>query len=168
MIIHSTTLDTEAKVKAQYGGTAWMRHGDYVLRGASSGVTPHSATKTGGNDTHTITELELPSHTHTIPPLSGTAASAGDHVHKLQASAGGTGAAYWQPKLEYGLNVNQMQTESAGAHTHTVTTTASTTGSAGNGCKPAAGVRCRISYPGTSPRSAALSPLPRSLFRRQP
>lgn len=52
MVIHSTTLDTEAKVKAQYGGTTWIQHSGYFLRGAASGVTANDATKTGGNDTH--------------------------------------------------------------------------------------------------------------------
>ena len=43
MIIMSTTLDTEAKVKAIYGGTTWIQHSGYFLRGASSGVTANSA-----------------------------------------------------------------------------------------------------------------------------
>lgn len=59
MIIHSTTLDTEAKVKAFYGGTTWIRHSGYVLRGATSGVTANSATKTGGNDNAVVV-----SHAH--------------------------------------------------------------------------------------------------------
>lgn len=50
MIIHSTTFDTEAKVKAFYGGTKWIQHSGYVLRGSTSGVVANSATKTGGND----------------------------------------------------------------------------------------------------------------------
>ena len=63
MIIHSTTLDTEAKVKAIYGGTKWIRHSGYVLRGASSGVTANDATKTGGNDNAVVVK-----HTHTQQP----------------------------------------------------------------------------------------------------
>ena len=38
-IIESTTLNTMAKVIAQYGGTTWIRHTDYMLRGATSSVT---------------------------------------------------------------------------------------------------------------------------------
>ena len=52
MIIHSTTLDTEAKVIAQYGGTTWIQHSGYMLMGATSGVTANDAAKTGGSDTH--------------------------------------------------------------------------------------------------------------------
>lgn len=65
MIIHSTTLNTEAKVKAIYGSnTSWIQHSGYVLRGATSGVVANSATKTGGEDTHILTVNEIPSHRH--------------------------------------------------------------------------------------------------------
>ena len=50
MIIHSTKLSTAAQVKAVYGGTTWISHSGYILRGATSGVTANSATKTGGTD----------------------------------------------------------------------------------------------------------------------
>ena len=65
MIIHSTTLDTMAKVKSMYGGTTWIQHSGYMLCGASSSVTANSAVKDGGETTHTLTESEMPSHTHT-------------------------------------------------------------------------------------------------------
>ena len=61
MIIHSTKFDTEAKVKAFYGGTKWIKHSGYFLRGASSGVVANSATKTGGSD-----DAVLVSHYHTV------------------------------------------------------------------------------------------------------
>lgn len=64
MIIHSTKLDTMAKVVAFYGGTTWIQHSGYMLRGATSGVTANSATKTGGADTVTITTNQMPSHYH--------------------------------------------------------------------------------------------------------
>lgn len=61
MIIHSTKFDTEAKVKAFYGGTKWIRHSGYVLRGATSGVVANSATKTGGNDNAVVID-----HNHNV------------------------------------------------------------------------------------------------------
>jgi hypothetical protein len=61
MIIHSTKLSTEALVIAQYGGTRWLPHSGYFLRGATSGVTDNSATKTGGNDNAVVVQ-----HSHAL------------------------------------------------------------------------------------------------------
>lgn len=65
MIIHTTTLDTMAKVIAVYGGTTWIQHSGYMLRGATSGVTSNNAVSDGGEATHTLTVDEMPQHTHT-------------------------------------------------------------------------------------------------------
>ena len=81
MVIHSTTLNTEAKVKAYYGGTKWIQHSGYVLRGATSGVTSNSATKTGGNDNAT-----LPSHAH-----SGVFSIKGSGVDTVGLQSGNIG-----------------------------------------------------------------------------
>lgn len=61
MIIHSTTLDTEAKVKAIYGGTTWVKIEGQFLLGASS---THAVNSTGGEETHTLTIDEIPPHSH--------------------------------------------------------------------------------------------------------
>ena len=95
MIVESTTLNTMDKVIEQYGGERWIQHSGYVLRGANSGVTVNTASKTGGNDSvsytpagsnsgmgvtmnavslshsggavqnHTLTTAQIPSHSHT-------------------------------------------------------------------------------------------------------
>lgn len=63
-IIESTTLDTEAKVKAIYGSnTSWIQHAGYVLRGASSSVTANQASNDGGADSVTVSSVA--SHNHT-------------------------------------------------------------------------------------------------------
>jgi len=137
MIIQSTTLDTEAKVRAIYGqSTRWISHSGYVLRGATSGVVANNNVKTGGSDTHTITVSELPSHTHSIPSLSGTAASEGGHTHSLSGKYGigadlgnmGVGSGN-----SYTLSNPFGKAIGGGAHTHPVTTSASTTGAKGDG-----------------------------------
>ena len=61
MIIHSTTLDTEAKVKAIYGGTTWVKIEGHFLLGTSS---THAVNSTGGEETHTLTIDEIPPHSH--------------------------------------------------------------------------------------------------------
>ena len=66
-IILSTTLDTEDKVKAQYGGNTWIQHSGYVLRGATSGVVANRAIKDGGSD-----DAVVVSHDHTAQYLANT------------------------------------------------------------------------------------------------
>ena len=61
MIIQSTTLDTEAKVIAIYGGTSWSKIEGRFLLGASSS---YAANSTGGEAAHRLTINEMPSHNH--------------------------------------------------------------------------------------------------------
>lgn len=61
MIIHSTTLDTEAKVKAIYGGVSWSKIEGRFLLGQNANYAINS---TGGEEMHTLTINEIPSHTH--------------------------------------------------------------------------------------------------------
>lgn len=72
MVIHSTTLDTEAKVKAQYGGATWIQHSGYFLRGASSGVTANSATVTSGSDDAVVVKHTHTQNPHSHAPANGT------------------------------------------------------------------------------------------------
>ncbi|WP_082202814.1 MULTISPECIES: DUF859 family phage minor structural protein [Clostridia] len=94
--------------------------------------------KTGGASTHKLTTAQIPAHSHSIPALSGSAASAGAHTHTTDVY-GSTGdfsnnaTNLWirggaSVAAAYGVS---KATKSAGAHTHTVTTKAGTSGSAG-------------------------------------
>lgn len=62
-IIMSTTLNTQAKVIEQYGGTTWTKIEGRFLLGASSGYPVNA---TGGEATHTLTIDEMPSHYHDL------------------------------------------------------------------------------------------------------
>lgn len=63
MIIHSTTFDTEAKVKAFYGGSTWVKIEGKFLLGTSSS---HAINTTGGAETVTLTLNQIPSHNHGV------------------------------------------------------------------------------------------------------
>lgn len=80
MIIHSTTLDTEAKVIAIYGGTQWTKIEGMFLLGADSTYTIGS---TGGEATHKLTTSEIPAHNHGLPnagALSYTMTGGGNDI----------------------------------------------------------------------------------------
>ncbi|MFQ8642973.1 MAG: phage tail protein, partial [Oscillospiraceae bacterium] len=112
--------------------------------------------KSGGSTTSKITTL--PSHTHSIPEISGMAASAGAHQHYVDpvntdsyivtmAKNSNNVSNRWSDYPENnGFSMQQMGNwyynwgkgdtnllASGGAHTHSVTTVASTTGSTGSG-----------------------------------
>lgn len=135
-----------------FGGT-WIQIKDRFLLCAGS---TYSAGSTGGEATHTLTVAEMPKHdhggktggpstntsgaatgntgnnsaghTHSIPSLSGTAASAGGHTHSVKVPPFATTWNGDHYNLAYrGTAINGLLS-SAGAHTHTVTTKASTTG----------------------------------------
>ena len=73
MIIHTTKLSTLAQVQSIFGtNTTWIQHSGYILRGDTSGVVANSATKTGGEDTHTLTTDEIPAHTHGSKSITGS------------------------------------------------------------------------------------------------
>lgn len=137
MIVQSTTLDTEEKVIAIYGGTSWSKIEGRFLLGASSS---YAVNATGGETTHKLTTAELPSHshglnghTHSIPALSGTTNYTGDHTHNSKdywvANSGSGAAGYCGGSGTSAVlgNLNDIMYAS-GAHSHTVTTKAGTTG----------------------------------------
>lgn len=96
-----------------------------------------TANNTGGS-------AALQQHSHSIPALSGTAASNGGHSHKYYLPPS------WSFKIgtstkntvtdETGSGLTQTyNTSTDGAHTHSVTTTASTTGVTGSGAAASSG-----------------------------
>ena len=141
MIIHSTTLDTAAKVIAIYGGTTWIQHSGYVLRGATSGVSANSASKTGGND-----DLIVPYHTHTQKSCTNP----GNHYHHMFENANSSNhnfgsqkyatSACWSGNDSHDYYIATTSepftnkpypiTDDSGSHTHTITLNAA--GTSGN------------------------------------
>lgn len=136
-----------------FGGT-WTQIKDRFLLCAGS---TYSAGSTGGEAAHTLTVAEMPSHnhggatggpstntsgaatgstgnnsvghTHSIPSLSGTAASAGGHTHTINVLSGTfVSGSTTNPFIDNSGISATGNLASTGAHTHTVTTKASTTG----------------------------------------
>lgn len=81
-IYETTTYSTVAEVNNALGGT-WEVYGSgKTLVGVDSNSENfNTVNKTGGNSSTTLSVSNLPGHTHSIPVLSGTAASAGAHTH---------------------------------------------------------------------------------------
>lgn len=83
-IIMSTTLDTEAKVIAEYGGEEWLQHDGYMLRGASTGVIANRAVKTSGEEEVTLTVDQIPSHNHGSSGGVTNGITGGSHAHTYE------------------------------------------------------------------------------------
>ncbi len=153
----STTLSTPEQVKEALGGE-WETYGAgrTLIGVGNNGTSSYTIGKSGGVESVStkLTTENLPSHTHVIPELSGTAKEAGLHSHAssywpvawgpnsgtITLSANGAivqtsadGLASGNPvtiNTNSGANVGWT----AGAHTHSVSTTSSTTTTC-NECK---------------------------------
>ena len=126
-----------------FGGT-WVAWGSgRVPVGVNTTDTNfNTVEKTGGESTVTLSVYNMPSHYHTvnshnhsIPRLSGTAASNGAHTHKIthkyesNASINGRAARITSGGSKTTTtNSDVSDIKSAGAHTHSISTNAGTTG----------------------------------------
>ena len=135
----STTLSTPAQVGSAIGGT-WASYG--VGKTLLSSTTSE---QTGGSNTVTLKETNLPahthdiSHTHTTPKtitsiLSLTAETAGKHNHELSGAPvlswprsydgtkhWGYSAGVWNQNTESAWSEGVSYTTSTGEHSHNVT-----------------------------------------------
>lgn len=92
--VGSIYLSTSSTNPSTYFGGTWERFANgQVLVGVDTQETEfNTVQKTGGNKTHTVTLKDVPAHTHSIPKLSGTAASAGSHTHSDTFAVASAGA----------------------------------------------------------------------------
>lgn len=118
--------------KDDMGGTAANR-----LTTAGSGVDGATLGASGGEEIHTLTTGEMPSHTHTA-----STGSAGAHTHDLTlATGGGNGFDSTPSETKFSNDTptggdRTGTTTSAGAHTHTVTVNSAGSGDAHNNVQP--------------------------------
>lgn len=119
-----------------FGGTWEQINGYYLYAGNTNetGGSNISGTSSGNTGATTLTLSQIPSHTHSIPSLSGTAAYSGDHAHNIGADF--DGAAAYQRYTVHSTGTSGAgylkATSTSGGHTHTVTTNASNTGASGS------------------------------------
>lgn len=88
---------------------------------ADSGGT-YAPGNTGGADNVTLSEAQIPAHTHSV---SGTTNTTGAHTHGYNWYGGGGSNT---SSANFSGPVTTLQTTSAGDHSHTVTGTAASTG----------------------------------------
>ena len=141
--IYTSTTSTNP---SSYIGGTWEAYGSgRTLVGVDTNQSEFNAVnKTGGSKAYTPTGKvgdtslsisQIPSHTHSIPALSGTAASAGSHTHMYRPirsvdtdyyllSKTGNSFFYW--------GFPEMSTSASGDHQHSITTNASLTESTGS------------------------------------
>ena len=145
----STSISTASELEKTLGVGTWESYASgKTLVGVGTGTDSNSvsrtfkANETGGEYTHNLTTSEMPSHSHSIPSLSGstsstgsgyslshtcetkTTSSSGSHNHSLYNQVdnySGTtlniGGGNSSVKIYY-KNDNSTKTLNAGAHTH--------------------------------------------------
>ena len=144
---------------ARFGGTWEAFAQGFVLVGTDSNeedfstIGEYTMSSSGNKLYHTLQDINLPIHTHTVPALTGTAASAGAHEHtingnrgRLWSDANSSGATYEFVANSQRKSVsNAFYAESNGAHTHSVVASGTTNGC--TGCSsPAAPIYTRSPY----------------------
>lgn len=124
-------LTTATAVKNYFGFGTWERIYDLFLYSGSG----NSIGGTGGTSTVTLSTANIPSHTHSIPALSGHTAQDGEHTHsinvkyKTDATTSGNGSRVTAD----GPNISGVAGTALldGLHSHSLATNASTTGATG-------------------------------------
>lgn len=119
------------------GFGTWSSFGQgRVLVSVNTGDTDFGAPgATGGSKTVTLTEAQMPNHSHTVNPPSTTTSSNGSHDHSMSnivdngGNNNGNAFAY-QPSAD--LRILTKDTGSAGSHTHTVNIAQFNSGSKGS------------------------------------
>lgn len=149
--IVSEDLTTAAKVKQYFGFGEWIQlKPNMFLRSQESGNPDEYVNYKGGSSTVTLTTGNLPSHTHSIPSLSGSTGkkTLTGNIYNMAAQSsksGVDGNGICSLKDETGSSVgyavnSKTSTSTYGdnivinvSHEHLITTIASTSGKTGSG-----------------------------------
>ena len=130
--LNAPSLTTPDKVKNYFGFGTWERINDrFLYSGSAIGGT-------GGESTVALSIENMPSHSHSIPSLSGYTGESGNHTHFIRAkydnncATKSSGVARANGGGSETSDFRFGDTSEAGNHSHTVTTYASTTGATGS------------------------------------
>lgn len=107
------------------GGGVWTRFakGRMLMSLDETQAEFDTVEETGGSKTHTLTEAEMPPHTH-----NGTTASSGAHTHDTRSyghtnsGASATGSLFMRQTPSGADATYDITSTSAGSHTHSFTT----------------------------------------------
>ena len=110
--------------------------GRFVLgSGSGTSLTSRTLGQTGGEENHTLTASEMPSHSHSVDPPSTGTTSNGDHTHGYKSgwnSQSGIAGGDWYAD-EIGYKIMSNTTTSSGNHTHAVDIAAFNSSTNGSG-----------------------------------
>lgn len=131
--LNAPSLTTPDKVNHYFGFGTWERITDRFL------YSGNAIGGTGGESTVALSIENMPSHSHSIPSLSGYTNESGNHTHSIRAKydnncatkAGGVARANGGGSETSDFRFGD--TSESGNHSHVVTTYASTTGATGSG-----------------------------------
>lgn len=134
---------TNTQLINRYGGTTWERIQDRYLITAGSN---HTVGTTGGSSTVTLTENNLPSHSHTYSRSSTSTGShtltisempSHSHGQNVSAAVGGSGIRtdYNSDAASsaYPQGIDTGNAGGGGSHYHSITRTSVSSGSTGSG-----------------------------------
>jgi microcystin-dependent protein len=110
--------------------------GRFVLAsGSGTSLTSRTLGQSGGEENHTLTTSEMPSHSHSVDPPSTGTTSNGDHTHGYKSgwnSQSGIAGGDWYAD-EIGYKIMSNTTTSSGNHTHAVDIAAFNSSTNGSG-----------------------------------
>ncbi len=134
-LYYNATDNTDPATLLGFGTWTQFAAGRVPVGYDSSNTNFDAAEKTGGSETETLTEGQIPAHNHSVDPPSATTSSAGAHTHTYWLSPNWTtGAGAGHIVQDIASKANQGRaTSSAGAHTHTLNIPAFNSGNKGGG-----------------------------------
>ena len=115
--LYVSMTDTDPATTLGYGTWEPWGEGRALVGVGSNGQNNWTAGQERGAAEHTLTELEIPSHTHWIDPPSTKSTDAGGHSHTYDATQSSSGNTRGG---SFGAAPGQVTSSPVGNHTHTL------------------------------------------------